>query len=95
MIYIRLVSSGELLAIYQSKTNLEDNLFLENLSGGKGSAVYIRQMSDIRIYSNVFKENKPVYAGLELVYSPFTNYLSQRAMTFYDDVCVDEVNFLE
>lgn len=52
-------------------------------------------MSDVRIYSNIFQENKPVYAGLELVYSPYTIYFSQRAMTFYDGVCVDEADFLE
>lgn len=54
MIYISEITTGEIFAIYKSRANLEENIFKENFSGGKGSAVYIRQMSDVRIQSNVF-----------------------------------------
>lgn len=42
MIYISLITTGEIFAIYKNRVNLDSNIFKENLSGGKGSAVYIR-----------------------------------------------------
>ncbi len=83
------------MTIYKYKFNVQGNYFNENFSGGRGTAIYVRQMSSVRIHSCTFVSNGPVFTVPEIWYSPYTRYLSSRAMTFYDDDCVDEFSYLE
>lgn len=83
------------ISIMKYRMNLYGNYFSENFSGGKGSALYVRQVTDIRIDKCTFSGNGPVYAINEYLYSPYTKYYSSRSMTYYEEECPDEISYLE
>jgi predicted outer membrane repeat protein len=58
------------------KLNVQGNTFEENYSGGKGSALYVKGFSSIRLVANTFVNNGPVYAMTEVFYSPYFTYFS-------------------
>ena len=84
-----------MIAINKYKFNIMGNFFDENFSGNKGTALYLKQISSIRISDNTFSNNGPVYAMAEQLFSPYTKFLSLRTMTFYDDNCYDEFQYLQ
>lgn len=86
---------GQVIAIMRTTFNVQGNYFEENYSGGKGTALYIRGMTSVRLIGNTFVNNAPVYALAEVFHSPYYTYFSQRSMSFYDDNCVDEFMFLQ
>jgi hypothetical protein len=49
----------------------------------------------MRVNSCTFSLNGPVYAAAEHTSSPYLKYLSGRTMSFYDEDCIDELNYLE
>lgn len=53
-ISIECLSCGLSLTILANYFNIEDNDFFENYSGMKGTAVYVRQMSNVRINNCTF-----------------------------------------
>ena len=81
--------------VQKFKFTLVDNTFEENFSGGKGSAVYISQMSQVRMLRNSFIGNGPVYAQNEFLYSPYFALYSDRSITYYDENCIDEFSYLQ
>lgn len=75
--------------------NVQSNYFNENFSGGKGTALYVRQMSQVQISSCDFHANSPVFASIETQYSPYTIMYSGRPMAYYDSTCPDELAYLQ
>ena len=94
MITLTSKADGQKIIIQKFKFNVQGNYFNENFSGNKGSAVYIRQMSSVRINTCSFINNGPVYVVAEYQYSPYTKGFAGRAITFYDSGCVDEFLYL-
>ena len=60
----------------------------------RGTAVYLKQITSIRMIDNLFYNNGPVYAMAEHSYSPYRRFFSGRSMTFYDPECIDEYEYL-
>jgi hypothetical protein len=81
------IADNSVIAIQRYKFNVQGNYFDENFSGGKGSALYIRQYSSIRLVSNTFANNGPVYTLAENFYSPYLKQISGIPITFYDPIC--------
>ena len=46
--------------IYAFSVNIENNTFNNNLAGAKGTALYIRYLSNIRVFNCTFINNGPV-----------------------------------
>lgn len=86
---------GQVIAILRATFNVQGNYFEENYSGGKGTALYVRGMTSVRLIGNTFVGNAPVYALAEVFHSPYYMYFSQRSMSYFDDNCVDEFMFLQ
>ncbi len=51
-------------------------------------------MTDVLITDCTFLLNGPVTSVIENYYSPYTGYLAKRAITFYDEDCFDEYEYL-
>ena len=60
----------------------------------KGTAIYLRQITNIMINNCTFTNNGPVYATVEYEYSPYLSYLSQHSISFYDSDCFDELEYI-
>lgn len=80
------------ISVMSFKFNIENSQFIENYSGMKGTAVYLKQMSKIRIVNTVFQNNGPTFSNAEYQYSGQTLYMSNRPISYYDpnEVCLDE-----
>ncbi len=63
--------NGRLFLVEKHRMTIRDNQFEENFSGGKGTAIYINQISLTNIVGNTFYRNGPVYATAELLNSPY------------------------
>ncbi len=88
-------ADGQLLGIQKASLNIQGNQFTNNYSGRKGTAVYIFQMTRVRLYDNTFFGNGPVYAMAENLYSVYKNFFSGRTMSFTDPECPDEFQYLQ
>jgi hypothetical protein len=75
---------------------IHKNTFKENFSGLKGTALYLKGISNTEISSSTFTLNRPVYKKDELDYSPYVKYFSSRGITFHDkkSICSDEFEYL-
>jgi len=51
-----------------------NNTFYGNEVGQKGSAIYVRQISMLRVKSNVFRENQPSYSFRKTIVRPYEKY---------------------
>jgi hypothetical protein len=90
-----MVEGSPAIWIDKYKFNVQDNYFDENYSGGKGTALYIKHYSSVKISNNIFANNGPVYALAESFYSPYVRFYSGKPITFYDDECTDEFTYLK
>jgi hypothetical protein len=91
------VFNGEgTVSVLSFKFYINDCVFQENYSGQKGSAVYLKQMSKIKIVSTRFESNGPSTTLQEFQYSPHTVYMTNRAIAFYDpeEICLDEFSYM-
>ncbi len=84
------------MSVLSYKFFIGNSNFTENMSGNKGSAIYLKQMSKIKIINSFFQYNGPVTTVDEYKYSPSTIYFTNRATSFYDPdgLCMDEFSFL-
>jgi len=92
------LETGRKYNVRQFQTYLTSNYFGENFTGIKGSAVYIKNMSKIRIYSSTFYHNGPTLSIREAAFSTYYKALSRTEVVMFTDVgqvCVDEFQYLE
>ena len=52
-------------------------------------------MNQVRMLRNSFIGNGPVYTQIEFLYSPYFSLYSDRAITYYDENCIDEFSYLQ
>lgn len=95
--YVDFVDQSVSFNIYTFRFAVLDNIFEENFSGMRGSAVYIKYMSRPRIVNCTFTNNGPIMVNIEVNLSPFMALLSPRPVTYYDEseTCFDEYEYLE
>ena len=62
----------------------------------KGTALFVKQVSNVVIDTCTFIQNGPVVSIMEILFSPYLKYLSQGLpLTFRDPICSDEFSFLD
>ena len=68
-------------------TYITNNTFINNMSGKKGTALLLSQISELVVFKNDFIENGPVTAVKEMQFSPYYEFMLNhtRTLTFYID----------
>ena len=56
----------------------------------KGTAVYLKYLSEIYVHNCTFLTNGPLTFIIEELYSPYVIFFSGRPMSFYSSDCFDE-----
>ena len=83
--------------VYSFRFNIEQCVFLNNYSGMQGTAVYIKQMNKIRMFTTNFVQNGATFTQVEFANSPLALYMTNRPISFFDptQVCQDEFQYID
>ena len=90
------VEGDQTLSVLSFKFYIQGSNFTENTSGNKGTALYFKHISKIKIVNSFFQYNGPTSTMDEFKYSPLTIYFTNRATSYLDpsEECLDEFTFL-
>ena len=56
-------------------TLIQNNKFIENYAGKKGTALLVDSISEVQIIDNIFENNGPTTLAAEREFSPYFKYL--------------------
>jgi hypothetical protein len=68
--------------LYKEAVLIQDTIFEENYVGLKGSAVYVKYVSQVVVNNSEFSSNGPMYLDNELMISPYYVMFSPNSIIF-------------
>jgi hypothetical protein len=91
------IDTSKNYTVYREASLFDGTDFEANYVGLKGSAIYVRDLSQVIINNCVIEYNGPLFVTVELTISPYYVLFSSNSTLYYDEtkLCFDEFDYIQ